>query len=135
MSDAAGRNTKAADLNMVYGLGKIMDPGSVVREGEIKLANDAQGWGEKLNGIIAQIHSQGALTPAGREALMAEAHSRMQSYKQMYDQDAERFTGIANRNRMNPADVVHDFGAFNPWTAPKAAGGAVEIDGYKIKAR
>jgi hypothetical protein len=133
MADAAGRNTKAADLNMVYGLGKIMDPGSVVREGEIQMANNAQGWQEKLNGIIAQINGQGGLTPEGRQALMAEAHSRMQSYKMMYDQDAQRYRGIAQRNRANPEDVVADFGTFDPWTVPKGA--PVEIDGYKIKAK
>jgi len=133
MADAAGRNTKAADLNMVYGLGKIMDPGSVVREGEIQMANNAQGWQEKLNGIIGQINNEGGLTPAGRQALMAEAHSRIQSYKMMYDQDAERYKGIATRNRANPEDVVHNFGEFQPWTAPKSA--PIEIDGYKIKAK
>lgn len=139
MHDAAGRNTKAADLNMVYGLGKIMDPGSVVREGEIQMANNAQGWQEKLNGIIGQINGQGGLTPEGRQALMAEAHSRVQSYKMMYDQDAGRYRGIAQRNRANPDDVVQDFGEFSPWMAPKAAPPAAAapavIDGYTIKAR
>jgi hypothetical protein len=133
MADAAGRNTKAADLNMVYGLGKIMDPGSVVREGEIQMANNAQGWQEKLNGIIGQINNEGGLTPEGRQALMAEAHSRIQSYKMMYDQDSDRYRGIATRNRANPEDVVHNFGEFQPWTAPKAM--APRLKTYKIKAK
>lgn len=134
MSDAAGRNTKAADLNMVYGLGKIMDPGSVVREGEIQMANNAQGWQEKLNGIIGQINNEGGLTPAGRQALMAEAYSRIAAYKGEFDQDADRFRGIAGRNRINADDVVPGFGEFKPWEAPKA-GQPIVIDGYKIKAR
>ena len=118
MFDAAGRNTKAADLNMVYGLGKIMDPGSVVREGEIQMAKDAQGWQEKLNGMLAQINNKGALTPEGRQAIMQKAHSRIQSYKGLYDQDAKMFRGIAERNRANPADVLQDFGEFKTWTIP-----------------
>ena len=134
MSDAAGRNTKAADLNMVYGLGKIMDPGSVVREGEIQMANNAQGWQEKLNGIISQINNEGGLTPAGRQALMAEAYSRISAYKGEFDQDAERYRGIAGRNRMNAEDIVPSFGEFKPWEIPKA-GQPIVIDGYKIKAR
>jgi hypothetical protein len=133
MRDAAGRNTKAADLNIVYGLGKIMDPGSVVREGEIAMANNAQGWQEKLNGIIGQINSEGGLTPAGRERLMAEAHSRITAYKQQYDLDAGRYKGITERNRINKDDVIPDFGTFEPWTAPKS-GEPIVIDGYKIKA-
>lgn len=134
MRDAAGRNTKAADLNIVYGLGKIMDPGSVVREGEIAMANNAQGWQEKLNGIIGQINSEGGLTPAGRERLMAEAHSRISAYKQQYDLDAGRYKGITERNRINKDDVIPDFGTFEPWTAPNN-GEPIVIDGYKIKAR
>lgn len=134
MRDAAGRNTKAADLNIVYGLGKIMDPGSVVREGEIAMANNAQGWQEKLNGIISQINSEGGLTPAGRERLLAEAHSRITAYKQQYDLDAGRYKGITERNRINKDDVIPDFGTFEPWTAPKS-GEPIVIDGYKIKAR
>lgn len=128
MHEAAGRNTKAADLNLVYGLGKIMDPGSVVREGEIQMANNAQGWQEKLNGIIAQINGQGGLTPEGRQALMAEAYGRIQAYKGEFDRDAARYKGIAERNRMNVADVIPDFGTFNPWTAPKAAPAPAQID-------
>jgi hypothetical protein len=135
MADAAGRNTKAADLNMVYGLGKIMDPGSVVREGEIQMANNAQGWQEKLNGIIGQINNEGGLTPAGRQALMAEAHSRIQSYKMMYDQDSDRYRGIATRNRANPEDVVHNFGEFQPWTAPKAGGPAEDQKRRNLECR
>lgn len=134
MAEAAGRNTKAADLNLVYGLGKIMDPGSVVREGEIQMANNAQGWQEKLNGIIAQINGQGGLTPEGRQALMAEAYGRIGAYKAEFDRDAARYKGITERNRMNTADVIPDFGTFSPWMAPKA-GSPVVIDGYTIKAK
>jgi hypothetical protein len=134
MAEAAGRNTKAADLNLVYGLGKIMDPGSVVREGEIQMANNAQGWQEKLNGIIAQINGQGGLTPEGRQALMAEAYGRIGAYKAEFDRDAGRYKGITERNRMNVADVIPDFGTFSPWTAPKS-GAPVVIDGYTIKAK
>jgi hypothetical protein len=35
----------------------------------------------------------------------------------------------------NPEDVVHNFGEFAPWTAPKINGAPIEIDGYKIKAK
>jgi hypothetical protein len=134
MRDAAGRDTKAADLNMVYGLGKIMDPTSVVREGELQMANAAQGLQERLNGILAQIQSKGGLTPEGRQALMAEAHGRVTAYKNEFDRDAGRYKGITERNRMNTADVIPEFGTFEPWTAPRNAA-PVEIDGYKIRAK
>lgn len=135
MYEAAGRDTKAADLNIVYGLGKIMDPTSVVREGELQMANAAQGIQERLNGLIAQINSKGALTPEGRQALMAEAYGRLTSYQQQFDQDAGRYRGITERNRINAADVIPDFGEFKPWTMPAKAGadGWIERGGVRIR--
>lgn len=121
MLEAAGRDTKAADLNMVYGLGKIMDPGSVVREGEIHMANDTQGLADRLNGFIKAIQGEGRLRPEARAQIMAEAHGRMQSYAGLYNQDADFYRGIASKNRMDPAQIVQDFGAFDPWQAPKPA--------------
>lgn len=113
MYEAAGRDTKAADLNLVYGLGKIMDPGSVVREGEIVLANDTQGFGDRLNGMLRSIQGEGRLRPEARLALMQEAYGRLGSYKQMYDQDVQQYANIAKSNRMDPAMVIQDFGTFD----------------------
>lgn len=124
MAEAAGRNTKAADLNLVYGLGKIMDPGSVVREGEIQMANDAQGWSQKLNGMIAQINGGGGLTPEGRKSLMAEAYGRLKSYEGLYNQDADFYRGLAKNRRMNPDEIVRSFGTFEPWEPAPPPGAA-----------
>ena len=117
MYEAAGRDTKAADLNLVYGLGKIMDPGSVVREGEIVLANDTQGLQGRLNGMIASIQGEGRLRPEARMALMQEAYGRLGSYKQMFEQDVQQYAGIAKSARMDPAQVIPDFGQFYKFEA------------------
>jgi hypothetical protein len=120
MIDTAARDTKASDLNLVYGLAKIMDPTSVVREGEVHMANDTQGMADYLNGIIKGIQGEGRLTPEGRQALMTEAYSRMKSYQDMYNSDIGMYRGIVDRNKWNPADVIQDFGTFEPWAAPPA---------------
>lgn len=121
MLDSAGRNSKASDLNLVYGLGKIFDPGSVVREGEMVMVKNTAGIPDWLVGTINALNGGAALTPETREAIMREAHSRIQSYKQTFDQDAGQYRGIAERNRMNTADVMPDFGEFQPWTPPQTA--------------
>lgn len=121
MTEAVGRDTKASDLNLVYGLGKIMDPTSVVREGEIVMANDTQGLADKLNGFIKGIQGEGRLRPEARAQIMQEAHGRMQSYVQMFDQDAGMYRGIAGRSRMNTADILPDFGKFEPYQPPAPA--------------
>lgn len=130
MVETADRNTKASDLNLIYGLGKIMDPGSVVREGEMVMANNTQGIQERLNGMISAVQGGALLTPRTRQALMAEAYGRMQAYENEYDAARTHYTDIAKRNRMNPDDVVQGFERAKPWQAAQssaAPGGAVEM--------
>lgn len=116
MSEAAGRDTRAADLNLVYGLAKIMDPTSVVREGEINLAQATATLPQQLRAQIeSQLTGEGRLKPDVREAMLQEAYGRMQAYNGVYQQDMDHFRGIAGRNRLNPDDVIRDFGKFEPW--------------------
>lgn len=121
MVDAASRDSKASDLNLVYGLGKIMDPGSVVREGEMVMVNNTAGIPQWLQGAINSVNGGARLTPETRKQIMAEAHGRMQSYADIFNQDAEFYRGIVTRNRMNEADVIPNFGQFQPWQPPNAA--------------
>jgi uncharacterized protein (TIGR02594 family) len=106
MLDAAKRNTKTADLNMVYALAKIMDPTSVVREGEIQMANDTQGFADRLNGFIQSIQGEGRLAPETRAGLVQEAESRMNGFKQSFDADIGQYCGFAQRWKINEADII-----------------------------
>lgn len=110
MVDAAQRDDKAADLNMVYALAKIMDPTSVVREGEIQMANDTQGYADKLNGFIKSIQGEGRLAPAARQGLLQEAQSRMQAFNEAFGADMEFYRGIVGRGGINELDVIPSFG-------------------------
>lgn len=137
MLDAANRDSKASDLNLVYGLGKIFDPGSVVREGEMVMVKNTAGLPEWFVGTVNALNGGAALTPETRQAIMNEARSRISSYKSLFDQDAGMYSGIAERNRMKREDVIPDFGEFPEWkkAVKPEAGGPVEIDGYKIRAK
>ncbi len=105
----APKNTKASDLNLVYGLGKIMDPGSVVREGEMLMVKNAAGLSAQVMGAVNALNGGAALTPDTRIALMREAKGRLDAYKQSFDQDMQQYQGIVERGRMNPADVIPQF--------------------------
>lgn len=122
MAKTAGTATKASDLNLVYGLGKIMDPGSVVREGEMVMVKNTASLPDWFQGVIAAVSGGAQLTPETRQKIMAEAHGRLSSYEEQFGQDAETYRGIAKRNRMNEADVIPDFGKFEPWQAPPIKG-------------
>lgn len=123
MAETAGRSTKASDLNLVYGLGKIMDPTSVVREGEMVMVKNTASLPDWLQGAIASLNGGAALTPETRQAIMNEAYGRVQGYDQAFKQDASMYTGIAERNRMNLADILPDFGKYQPWSIDGTAAG------------
>lgn len=118
MSSTAGTNSRASDLNLVYGLGKIMDPGSVVREGEMVMVKNTGSLPDWLLGTINSLNGGAALTPQTRAAILKEAYGRINGYKSQFDNDAKQYRGIIQRRQMNEADVLPDFGNFQPWTPP-----------------
>ena len=133
MAETAGRSTKASDLNLVYGLGKIMDPTSVVREGEMVMVKNTASLPDWLQGAIASLNGGAALTPETRQAIMNEAYGRVQGYDQAFQQDASMYTGIAERNRMNLADILPDFGKYQPWSIDGTAAGDQVPEGVDPK--
>jgi hypothetical protein len=128
MAETAGRNSKASDLNLVYGLGKIMDPTSVVREGEMVMVKNTASIPDWLQGAIASLNGGAALTPETRQAIMTEAYGRVNGYDSAFKQDAGQYQGIVERNKFNPADVIPDFGTYEPWKAVAAPTGPIGTD-------
>jgi hypothetical protein len=123
MVEAAGRDTRAADVNLIYGMAKIMDPTSVVRESEMTVAQAVATLPEYLRANIqSQLTSAGRLDLNVRAAIMQEARSRIMAYQGMFDQDAGFYRGVSERNRMNAVDIIPSFGEFPEWKAPAVTG-------------
>jgi hypothetical protein len=106
MVDTAKTDSKASDLNLVYGLGKIMDPNSVVREGEMVMVNNTSSLPDWVQGAINSVNGGSRLEPATRTAILNEAKSRMGAYRSVLDNDVKQYTGIAQRRGMNPEDII-----------------------------
>lgn len=122
--DTAKTDSKASDLNLVYGLGKIMDPNSVVREGEMVMVNNTASLPDWFSGIINSVNGGQRLTPETRQAILAEARSRMGAYRGALDNDIGQYRGILARRGMNEADVLPTLGDIPevPSLAPPSAG-------------
>ncbi|WP_245293815.1 hypothetical protein [Rhizobium bangladeshense] len=110
MIDTAKTDSKASDLNLVYGLGKIMDPNSVVREGEMVMVNNTASLPDWFSGIINSVNGGQRLTPETRQAILAEARSRMGAYRGALDNDIGQYSGIIGRRGMNEADILPTLG-------------------------
>lgn len=115
MVETAGRNSRASDLNLVYGLGKIMDPGSVVREGEMVMVQNTSSLPSWLTGQINALNGGASLDEATRRSILEEAYGRVRGYDQAFQQDTAMYQGIAERNMINPADIIPDFGTYEQW--------------------
>jgi hypothetical protein len=121
MAESVGRDNRAADVNMIYGLAKIMDPGSVVRESEMTIAQAVSTLPQQLQStILSQMEGKGRLSLDVRNAILAEAFSRVQAYEGAFNQDMQMTRGIVGRRGMNEADVIPTFG---PFQGPKPAEG------------
>jgi hypothetical protein len=105
----------AADYNMIVGFAKLLDPNSVVREGEVQSASMTGGQLEQLNGWLNQWRSAGSLSDSVRRGIMTQANSRMGAYYDQVKQKRDWISGIATRNKINPDDVVPPLPAFQPY--------------------
>jgi hypothetical protein len=104
--DSAGRDSKASDLNLVYGLAKLFDPGSVVREGEAIMVQRTGGLSDQVMGLINSVNGGARLTPETRSGIVAEAKGRMEQQQSMYDAIASHFESVASQYGAKPENVI-----------------------------
>lgn len=116
--DQAGKG--AADYNMIIAFAKLLDPNSVVREGEVKSAAMTEGELGALQGWLNSWKKDGILSDDVRLGIMAQANSRMKGYFDQAKQKRDWITGIAGRHGVNPDDVVAPLGDFSAFEAPAA---------------
>ncbi len=104
---ASRTNTKAADLNVIYGIAKMMDPNSVVRESEQGLILDATGPAQKFVGMFNTIAAGGSgLSARTKKELLTEFDSRWKGIEDNYKNAEKNYTGITQRAGLNVEDVV-----------------------------
>ncbi|MGI8853702.1 MAG: hypothetical protein ACR2GC_10545 [Methyloceanibacter sp.] len=109
MVEAQGDNDRAADLNLTYGLAKIFDPNSVVREGEQVLVRDTSSIPQWLQGEIARLNGGAALQPETRASILRQARSRVARYQQHAKQTYERYARQGERYGFPLADIETAF--------------------------
>jgi len=114
--------TPAGDLNYIYGVGKILDPNSVVREGEMKLVIQSGSPLQRILGTTSWVFGQNRLTAGQRAELAALMGQRMGSLQQQYQGAATEFSDLASRSGFKPEDVI-----LNRQAVPQAPPGATPV--------
>jgi len=102
-------DSAAGDLSLLYQYNKLLDPGSVVRESEFATVASSGSLGQRLQGAAQRLLSGERLTPEQRQAFKEEAGRIYESQNQSYDRVKGIYKGLAERNRVNPQNVITDY--------------------------
>lgn len=119
MLKSAPIDTAVADVDMLYGLATILDPESVVREGEYATLTKTQSLPEQLRGeVLRAMSGQGRLSQETRAKIMDIAGNRVGSYRERAMSDVDRFSGLAQRYGMDRNLVIQDLPELQRYEAP-----------------
>lgn len=98
-------DTPQGDLSLVYAVGKVLDPGSVVREGEMTLVMKSGSLMERIMGGVRKNFGQGGITPEMRTKLIGMLEQRADEYRAGAEKDRDRIGGIAKQRGYDPAQI------------------------------
>lgn len=103
--------TGAGDIATVIGFMKILDPGSVVREGEFATAENAQGVPDRVRSIYNRLLTGQRLSPQVREEFVQAAESLARRKLSEQTGVVEQFRTEAGRAGIDPDRVIVDLGS------------------------
>ena len=103
--------TPQADISMIYNLAKMLDPDSVVREGEMLIWKKSGGPFDQLQGLYDKvIADNAAITPKVRANLADMAERVMGATHSAYKEEAERYGELASAYGIPPEKIVPKIG-------------------------
>ena len=105
MLKSFGKQSGAADLDFVFGVAKILDPTSVVREGEQQTFKSTGAIPARISGLITGVISGQKLTPEIRRELLGVASSRRDARINAFKDTADRFSVVVENAGANPENV------------------------------
>jgi len=100
----------AGDLALIFNFMKVLDPGSVVREGEFATAQNAGGVDERVRSLYNQVREGTRLTETQRADFVDRAGRLYGGAQEQYQSIAEQYSEFARRAGLDPSLVIPDFG-------------------------
>ena len=115
---AAEEPSAAGDLSLIFNYMKMLDPGSVVREGEFANAQNAAGVPTRVQNLYNRVISGERLSGMQRGDFMKQAGKVYSAQKAVQDRVDKSFMDLAQKRGIDPKDVFLEFGA-EPYKARK----------------
>lgn len=101
-----GEVTAASDLALIFNFMKMLDPGSVVREGEFATAQNAAGVPDRVRNVWNRLVDGERLNPDQRKNFVAEAKKQFDSAKKLNKKREDDFVALAKRFDLSKEDVI-----------------------------
>jgi len=102
----AGKATATDDLAMIFAFMKMLDPGSVVREGEFANAQNTAGIPDRVVNAYNRALKGTRLSDKQRAEFFNTATQVMDSYTNSYADQSDRYRGLAGRYDLNPDNIA-----------------------------
>lgn len=98
----------AGDLAIVYGYMKMLDPTSVVREGEFATAENTSGIPSYVMNMYNKIVNGDRLPPDARARFESASGELYTNATEQYDQTRRQYEELAKRKGIDPQNVIID---------------------------
>lgn len=107
---AKKRNPTAQDdIAIIFNYMKLLDPSSVVREGEFATAQNAAGVPDRIKNLYGQALNGTRLNQQQRKSLLDTAANYYKNYRDSYNQQAEQYRGYAKDGGLNPDRIARRY--------------------------
>jgi len=117
----AQRDSGAGDLSLIFGFMKMLDPGSVVREGEFANAENTAGVPDRIRNLYNRVVSGERLQPGQRQEFVSTAGDLYQQEATRIGSLNERYSGIASGYQIDPSRVIVQPQKYEPLNLTPAA--------------
>ena len=99
----------AGDISLIFSYMKLLDPNSVVREGEFATAQNAAGIPDIVRNTWNRALKGQRLNDNQRDDFIGKAKDIYGSKKQQIEPTVNQYRGLAKKQGLSPEDVVLDF--------------------------
>jgi len=96
----------AGDLSLIFGYMKMLDPGSVVREGEFATAQNAAGIPDRISNAYNRALNGERLNQNQRADFINQANNTLKSQVKNQDLFDKQISELAKRRGFNPDNIV-----------------------------
>jgi hypothetical protein len=99
------RETAAGDVAAIFSFMKVLDPGSVVREGEQALARNAAGVPQRIRNLYNRALEGQSLNPAQRQDFLSTTKELFRAEQNNYAANVRRLREVADNRGLNDTNI------------------------------